>query len=110
MANFLKFLISRLKPAAEGPLAPGHASRILSDVLGDAAEPAPAIPPQEAGTGTPPLSQRLSVGAKSEEDRRRTLDAALRLIALADTETAQAIQVLVQELQNHVCCVAFVGQ
>src|SRR5262249_19612647 len=31
-------------------------------------------------------------------------------IALSDTETAQAIQILVQELQNHLCCVAFVGQ
>jgi GTP-binding protein EngB required for normal cell division len=56
------------------------------------------------------LSQRLSVGARLEDEQRRTLDAALRLIALSDTETAQAIGSLVQELQSHVCCVAFVGQ
>jgi GTP-binding protein EngB required for normal cell division len=56
------------------------------------------------------LSQRLSVGTRLEDERRRTIDAALHLIALSDAETAQAIQLLVQELQNHVCCVAFVGQ
>jgi GTP-binding protein EngB required for normal cell division len=115
MANFLKFLISRLKPAGDSaasqagqPGAQEHASRLLSDVLGGTE--APAAQSEEAGTGAPPLSQRLSVGTRLEDERRRTIDAALRVIALSDTETAQAIELLVQELQSHVCCVAFVGQ
>jgi GTP-binding protein EngB required for normal cell division len=117
MANFLKYLISRIKLAADSagtparrPLAPERTSRLLSDVLGSEPAPVPSAPSADESLGAPPLSQRLSVGARLDDERRRTLDAALRLIALSDTETAQAVEILVQELQNHACCVAFVGQ
>jgi GTP-binding protein EngB required for normal cell division len=114
MANFLKFLISRIKPAAGtaagGPHAPEHTSRLLSDVLGSEAASAPSAPSVEENLGAVPLSQRLSVGARLDDERSRTLDAAQRLIALSDTETAHAVEILVHELQNHACCVAFVGQ
>ncbi len=88
---------------------PEAVSRILRDVLSANPAEEPARRPCSE-PGAVPLSNRLSVGARLDDAKRRALDAAGTLAALADKETAQAISSVAAQLQRQACRVAFVGQ
>ncbi len=89
---------------------PEKTSRILRGVL-DGPEPSqPVAKPREGETGEVPLSRRLSVGARLDNTKGRAIEAAAKLIAHADMETAQVIASVAEELRKQACRIAFVGQ
>ncbi len=93
----------------QAPL-PEKASRILRGVL-DGPEPAaPAVKPCEGDAAEASLSRRLSVGARLENTKGRAIEAAAKLTAHADMETAQVIAAVAEELRRQACRIAFVGQ
>lgn len=96
--------------AASAASQSGAVSRILRDVLSASPAGEPASSPCGGGADTAPLSDRLSVGARLDDAKRRALDAARALTALAGAETAQAISPVAAQLESQVCRVAFVGQ
>ncbi len=89
---------------------PETVSRILRDVLSEPPESGSAAKPAGSETEQVPLSRRLSVGARLEETKKRVLEAAKTLIALADRETAQSMSLVAEQLRQQTCRVAFVGQ
>ncbi len=115
MINFLRFMSSKRKQAVKpvvwqtaNPLQPtGGVSPILTDVLG---EKAVESPPAARKASPSPLSQRLSVGARLADSKKKAIEAASKVIELADPETAKALSVLIENLEHRVCCVAFAGQ
>ncbi len=87
----------------------GVPSALLHDVLGkDGAlnSPHPKTPKPTAQ----PLSQRLNVGARLGDAKRLTIEAATRLAALVDDETAEMLGSVVAELESRVCRIAVIGQ
>ena len=88
----------------------GAASRILRDVLSDGPAPEPQVKARGIDSDPMPMSSRLSVGARLDDARRRVLDAAGTVMALADKETAQAVSSVAAQLERQACRVAFVGQ
>jgi GTP-binding protein EngB required for normal cell division len=103
---------SRPSPDSSASTAsqPGTVSRILRDVLSPGPAGEPADVPGGGEADKVPLSNRLSVGARLDDAKRRALDAAGILTKLADKETAQAISSVAAQLQGLASCVAFVGQ
>jgi GTP-binding protein EngB required for normal cell division len=89
------------EPAAEKP------SRILKEVL---REPDPGEPQKPSEIDVVPLSRRLSVGARLDHAKVRAIEAAEKLVAHADKETAQIISSVAEELRSQACRIAFVGQ
>ncbi len=118
MQNMLRFLQSKRRPAAKpvvsqaasAPVPPAAASPLLRDVLGETVAFDPASQSSEKKSASSPLSQRLSVGARLADAKRRSIEAASVLIALSDAETGRAIDVLVEDLKKRVCSIAFAGQ
>ncbi|MGO9472574.1 MAG: dynamin family protein [Rhodomicrobium sp.] len=114
----LRFLQSKLRPAvkpvvsqaASAPVPPPAASPLLRDVLGGTVAFDRASQSSEKKGTSSPLSQRLSVGARLADAKRRSIDAASVLIALSDADTGRAIDVLVEVLKKRVCSIAFAGQ
>ncbi len=93
------------------PVAPRETlSSVLKDVLGEEAADAPADQPYQDDFELTPLPNKLNVGAGLEEAKARALEAADRLIALADADTARAIAAVAGKLEKQTCCVAFAGQ
>ncbi len=92
-----------------GP-APEKASRILRGVLDEPAASAPVAKPAESEADQVPLSRRLSVGARLDAAKLRAVEAATRLIALADRDTGQVISAVAEDLRKQACRIAFVGQ
>ncbi len=87
-----------------------QASALLKHVLSKEEvndSPSPSTEPKKISAS---LSQRLSVGARLADARKRTIEAASRIRGLSEGETAEAISTLAQELENSTCCVAFAGQ
>ncbi len=99
-----------LDGAAYPVTQPETASRILRDVLSAGGTEEPPARARGSENDAVPLSSRLSVGARLDDAKRRALDAAGTLTALADKETAQAISSVAAHLQRQACRVAFVGQ
>ena len=89
---------------------PETVSRILRDVLSETPGSEPAAKPGGSGSDAIPMSRRLSVGARLDDTRKRVLEAAKTLVALADRETAQSISLVAEQLRQQACRVAFVGQ
>ena len=89
---------------------PETVSRILRDVLSETPGSEPAAKPAGSGLDAIPMSRRLSVGARLDDTRKRVLEAAKTLVALADRETAQSISLVAEQLRQQACRVAFVGQ
>ena len=89
---------------------PETVSRILRDVLSETPGSEPAAKPGGNGSDAIPMSRRLSVGARLDDTRKRVLEAAKTLVALADRETAQSISLVAEQLRQQACRVAFVGQ
>ncbi len=101
---------SNADAVASADSQPEAVSRILRDVLSAGPAGEPAGGPCGGEADTVPLSNRLSVGARLDDAKRRALCAAEALTALAGGETAQAISSVAARLQSQVCRVAFVGQ
>ncbi len=119
MIDFLGFLRSKQGKAGQpGALELVELARhslarsaLSIDVLAkDAASGEASSAGNAKKTDTSPLSQRLSVGARLADARERATALASRLIALAEGETAEALKVLVQDLDSRVCCIAITGQ
>jgi GTP-binding protein EngB required for normal cell division len=123
MVNFLKILSAKRTSSNEPKVSPAATavvpisgserfpSQLLKDVLGD--EPASCHPPLGAEENLNivlTLSQRLSVGARLADAKRQAVEIAARLASLVDEETAQALKVIVQDLESRVCRIAFAGQ
>ena len=89
---------------------PETVSRILRDVLSETPGSEPASKSAGSGSDAIPMSRRLSVGARLDDTRKRVLEAAKTLVALADRETAQSISLVAEQLRQQACRVAFVGQ
>ncbi len=89
---------------------PETVSRILKDVLSETPGSEPAAKSAGSGSDAIPMSRRLSVGARLDDTRKRVLQAANTLVALADRETAQSISLVAEQLRKQACRVAFVGQ
>jgi len=114
----LRFLQSKRRPAAKpvvsqaasAPVPPAAASPLLRDVLGETVAFDHVSQSSEKKSTSSPLSQRLSVGARLADAKRRSIEAASVLVALSDAETGRAIEVLVEDLKKRVCSIAFSGQ
>ena len=89
---------------------PEKASRILKGVLDEPAASAPVAKPAGSEADQVPLSRRLSVGARLDDAKWRAVEAATRLIALADKDTALVISSVAEDLRKQACRIAFVGQ
>ena len=64
----------------------------------------------EAKIATQTASQKLRVGAKLADAKRQVIETATKLSALVDTETAESLRNLVDEMEGHVCRIAIAGQ
>lgn len=96
---------------AASPLQPSaKVSIVLKDVLAEEPASEPLAAPRRNEFGPPPMPDGLNVGAGLAEAKRRAIEAADRLIELADADTARAISSLAGQLDEQTCCVAFVGQ
>ncbi len=127
MVNFLKFLSAKKSTASEprassaaagtgtapatGNIPPPLPSQLLKDVLGQDLPP-DRLRSDAAGKKSPipPLSQRLNVGARLADAKRRATEGASSLRALVDEDTSRALGALVESLEKRVCRIAFVGQ
>ena len=64
----------------------------------------------EAKIATQAASQKLRVGAKLADAKRHVIETATKLSALVDTETAESLRNLIDEMEGHVCRIAIAGQ
>jgi GTP-binding protein EngB required for normal cell division len=126
MVNFLKFLSARrllnsqprvpqAASATVAPLSPtassASPSQLLNDVLGEVPTSNRASQgPEGRQTAVPPLSQRLSVGARLADAKHIAIETAVRLSGLVDEDTAEMLAVIIKDLESRVCRIAFVGQ
>ncbi len=90
--------------------APERLSSVLTDVLGQEQAAGSAGAPAQDEFDPSPSPDKLNVGAGLAEAKRSALDAAERLMALADADTARVIASLARQLDAQTCRVAFVGQ
>jgi GTP-binding protein EngB required for normal cell division len=101
-------------PASVGDTSPvpqpEAVSKVLRGVLSDEETPDPEAKPRQSEFRPAPSPERLNVGAGLADAKRRVLEAAEELIALADTNTARTIASVARQLDGQTCCVAFVGQ
>lgn len=111
-------MFKRKEPAAEPVVSqptgrvsqPAAASHLLRDIFSEPAASDPGAPSRREKPDALPLSQRLRIGAKLADARKRTIETAASLIALSDPETAGVIELLVEDLEQRACCIAFAGQ
>jgi GTP-binding protein EngB required for normal cell division len=109
MLRFFKFKppkpeLPKLQVAAGEPLTRrSPPSSLLRDISGSGEVPDHAPARQ-------PSSQELNVGARLADAKHDAIDAATRLAALVDRETAVSLRFLVEDLESRVCRIAFVGQ
>lgn len=91
-------------------LPPEKISSVLKDVLTEQPTSDPLAKQHRSEFDSAPSLDMLNVGAGLADAKERALDAAERLIALADADTAREIASVAGQLDDHSCCVAFVGQ
>ncbi len=107
--KFFKFKSPKPAPpkhpvAAGEPLAIStRPSSLLRDISSSSAVPVRAPARQ-------PASQKLNVGARLADAKRDAIDAATRLAALVDEETAASLRFLIEDLESRVCRIAIIGQ
>ena len=89
---------------------PKKNNRILRGVLDEPEPSRPVAKTRDGEVEQVPLSRKLSVGARLDITKERAIGAATRLIEHADTETAQVIASVVEQLRKQACRIAFVGQ
>ena len=115
MLKFFKFWRAKSAPpdvpvAVAKPISrSASSSSLLRGILRPDGVPEPSRQ-SEAKVVTQPLSQKLSVGTRLADAKRQVIEAATKLSALVDTETAESLRNLVDELEGHVCRIAVVGQ
>jgi hypothetical protein len=84
-------------------------SALLRGILGSEASPQRARQQERMGASEPSF-QKLNVGARLADAKRETVEAARKLAPLVDSETAEALRSIVEDLENSICRIAIVGQ
>jgi len=115
MLNFFKFRTAkRTRPDVSLAVAKPVSRRAsLSSLMREVLRP-DGVPEQahrsEAKIATQAASQKLRVGAKLADAKRHVIETATKLSALVDTETAESLRNLIDEMEGHVCRIAIAGQ
>ena len=115
MLNFFKFRPAKptrpdVSVAVAKPVSRrASSSSLLREVLRPDGVPEQAHR-SEAKIATQAASQKLRVGAKLADAKRQVIETATKLSALVDTETAESLRNLVDEMEGHVCRIAIAGQ
>ena len=114
MLNFFKFRPAKpRRPDVSAVAKPVSRRASLSSLLREVL-PTDGVPEQahrsEAKIATQAASQKLRVGAKLADAKRQVIETATKLSALVDTETAESLRNLVDEMEGHVCRIAIAGQ
>ncbi len=115
MLNFFKFRPAKpTRPDVSVAVAKPVSRRTSSSSLLREVIRPDGVPEQahrsEAKIATQAASQKLRVGAKLADAKRQVIETATKLSALVDTETAESLRNLVDEMEGHVCRIAIAGQ